>query len=614
MSNFKDMARKPGQVNGAAVAPLSESAELDAKLYGSLGELSAGKIVAKPIEIGSIRPDPRQPRRQIPSALRAAWDGEPGSLFRQWILAHANEVGKREDAATGFLFDRLYGVQTEMDAVYQDEAVRGPTEMSSGVYTKSLLAVVDLAAQIRAEGLINPIRVVNAADGYLIESGERRWLAFQLLHWFTGDEGWSKIPAVVAPQFSAWQQARENTARSSLNAIGMARQLALLLMDLYAAEGVTFLPFDDMVPPGGCDRAYYAQVADGQTWRVPRGQGEALVGALGLKNPVQIRQYRALLSVSDTLWQVADDLDWPEQRIRQIIEATLNPRHQAQMTALHAEKEGYTVTVVTVSDADEGQEWSDGAMLDAAAEEQFRNALTPLAPSPSAEDGYGEGEQMWDGVAVDEDGVAFDAWTDTPLGQEPHHPAAGASPSHQNAGEGENSQVWENPWDDPAMNQKRLNLMSYAFSRARGNYFRPADVGISFELLTALVERGELESQSPTFNKQDRSLWKFRITPKGCGVLGRIYGQWDDPQQPISRPPATYGTLPQPTVAPAKKRGGSIISKPLANLFIGLQAVDKLEADGDYDAVCQIDDQFAEFEALIAQARAPFLARRARGE
>ena len=49
MSNFREMARKPGQVNGAAVAPLVDAAELDAKIYGSLGELSAGKIVSKPI-------------------------------------------------------------------------------------------------------------------------------------------------------------------------------------------------------------------------------------------------------------------------------------------------------------------------------------------------------------------------------------------------------------------------------------------------------------------------------------------------------------------------------------------------------------------------------------
>lgn len=551
MSNFKDMARKPGQPTGASMTALSDAAELDAKIYGSLGELSAGKIVAKPLPLAEIRPDARQPRRQIPSALRAAWDGEPGSLFRQWILAHAAEVGKREDAATGFLFDRMNGVQTEMDAVYQDEAVRGPTEPSSGVYTKSLLAVVDLASQIRAEGLINPIRVVKADAGYLIESGERRWLAFQLLHWFTGHDDWAKIPAVVAPQFSAWQQARENTARSSLNAIGMARQLALLLMDLYAAEGVTFLPFDDMVPPGGCDRAYYAQVADGQTWRVPRGQGETLIGALGLKNPVQIRQYRALLSVSDTLWQAADDLDWPEQRVRQIIEATVNPRHQAQMTALHAEKEGYTVTVVTVSDEEEGGAWSDGVMLDAAAEEAYRNIIGD-SPSPDEEpDG-------WGGIALDPDtGEATDAWT----GQALHETAPVA-------------QVWENPWDNPELNQKRLNLLGFAFSRARGNWFRPADVGISPDLLDALVTRGELESQAPTFAKNDRSAWKYKITVKGCGVLGRVYGQWDDAQQPISRPPATYGTLPPPPDRPQRPAvDRSILGKSLDIQYDALKAI-----------------------------------------
>lgn len=562
MANFKDMARKPGQPTGASMTALSDAAELDAKIYGSLGELSAGKIVAKPLPLAEIRPDARQPRRQIPSALRAAWDGEPGSLFRQWILAHAAEVGKREDAATGFLFDRMNGVQTEMDAVYQDEAVRGPTEPSSGVYTKSLLAVVDLASQIRAEGLINPIRVVKADAGYLIESGERRWLAFQLLHWFTGDEGWSKIPAVVAPQFSAWQQARENTARSSLNAIGMARQLALLLMDLYAAEGVTFLPFDDMVPPGGCDRAYYAQVADGQTWRVPRGQGETLVGALGLKSPSQLRQYRMLLSVSDTLWQAADDLDWPERHVREIIEATLNPRHQAQMTAIYAEREGYTVTMVTVSDEEEGGEWSDGAMLDAAAEEAFRDIIGD-SPSPDAE------PEGWGGIALDPDtGEATDAWT----GQALHLPTPSPSPADQ--GGEPVAQVWDNPWDNPAMEQKRLNLLGFAFSRARGNWFRPADVGISPDLLDALVTRGELESQAPTFAKNDRSAWKYKITVKGCGVLGRVYGQWDDPQQPISRPPATYGTLPPPPDRPQRPAvDRSILGKTLDMQYDALKAI-----------------------------------------
>jgi hypothetical protein len=553
MSNFKDMARKPGQANGAAVAPLVDAAELDAKIYGSLGELSAGKIVAKPIDIRQIEPDFAQPRQQIPSAVRARWNRQVDAdsmadLFGAWTMAYAEEIGVPFEQASSFINAVLDGDMNE--SVLPMVMPKAGSERKVGVMQSSLMTVVWLAANIKGEGHHNPILIYRTGnDGYRIIDGERRWLAHCLLAVTEGPEQWGRIKAIVEDRPNVWAQADNNNQNEKLKATELARQFALLLMDLYTAEGYTFQPYEAFEH----DMGFYAQVADGTEWAIPRNGAARLMQAMGNMSAGQMRQYRALLRLPSAVWTMAHDLGWGETFLREIKSATNSPEQLTRMAAAYAREQGYTVTGVTVSDADEGQEWSDGAMLDAAAEEQFRSIV-------------GDEPPQWDGVAVDEDGVAFDAWTDTPL------PTPSPSPADQ--GGEQISQVWENPWDNPAMDQKRLNLMSFAFSRARGNWFRPADVGFGFELLQALVERGELESQSPTFNKQDRSLWKFRITPKGCGVLGRTYGQWDDPQQPISRPPATYGTLPPPPDRPQRPAvDRSILGKTLDIQFDALKAI-----------------------------------------
>ncbi len=40
---------------------------------------------------------------------------------------------------------------------------------------------------------------------------------------------------------------------------------------------------------------------------------------MGLKNPVQLRQYRALLNLPDDIWQAGDDLSPTEGEIRQLV-------------------------------------------------------------------------------------------------------------------------------------------------------------------------------------------------------------------------------------------------------------------------------------------------------
>lgn len=267
--------------------------------FGQVGPATRN-VIAKPLDIFEITPDPAQPRRAIPSAVRAEWDGKMATvsdMLARWMN----------------LVEITPNMYLDPDLDFERPAEVPPQ-------AETLIKLMADAATIRRDGLSDPIIVVRHGDGYQIEDGERRWLAHHLLYAYTNDERWRKIPARIEDAINVWRQASSNGARASLNAIGKARQLAILLIDLYAQIGVQFASFDEMVAPGGCDRAYYAQVADGEAYRIPRGQSEALLGAIGLKDPVQLRQYRALLRLPDDLWLRADDENLDEFQIRKLLQ------------------------------------------------------------------------------------------------------------------------------------------------------------------------------------------------------------------------------------------------------------------------------------------------------
>src|SRR5262249_5194080 len=158
------------------------------------------------------------------------------------------------------------------------------------------------AASIKRDGLTNPITVVTHGATYQIETGERRWLAYQLLRWrFDTEKDWLKIPAREVDSFNIWRQASENNARADLSGIARARQLALLLMDIYSSD-VTFLPFQEFDD----EQAFYAQVSDGNMYKVPPEKREIVLNAMGFRHPVQIRQYRTLLRLPAEIWSLAD--------------------------------------------------------------------------------------------------------------------------------------------------------------------------------------------------------------------------------------------------------------------------------------------------------------------
>lgn len=298
-------------------------------IFGKSEVPDVGRVVARPTAIMDIWADVRQPRRAIPLSIRMHWNGNPAdvpALLKQW---HAVA-----EAA---------GADVDLEALLKGEGEGIDTDKLHSV-AQEFIALARLAAHIHANGLINPITVIESDGRMLIESGERRWLAHHLLHMVLGGT-WGKVLAAKGnANDSIWRQAGENTQRRQLNAIGMARQLALLIM---AARGTTapvggYREYDEIVMSGTCDRRYYAQVADGNVHRIPRGMGERIQGAMGL-GMEQLSQYRRLLKlteddlINDALWVRADVENWPERAIRDVSTLTM-----VKVRAV-IEREGWTL-------------------------------------------------------------------------------------------------------------------------------------------------------------------------------------------------------------------------------------------------------------------------------
>lgn len=313
-------SRRRGRDDSGALSSIEQAA---ADIYQSdlppdIAQLDSQRRPVRPVDIFEIYPDRTQPRRTVPSDVRPHWDSSPAlieKLFASW-LAEIENAGWLDFDLALYLTQAHFPEGVEGNEEEMDSEVEHLSAYQREPLVKTLLDLADLAISIRTVGLTNPITVARADRIYRLETGERRWLAYHLLNIYFPDEEWSRIPAHLVDEVSVWRQASENNARADLNAIGRARQLAILLMDLLSERGYEFLGFDEMIEAGGTERAYYAQVADGNEFRVPRGEGERLLNAMGLKNPTQIRQYRQLLRLSDDLWQAADDKNVSENELR----------------------------------------------------------------------------------------------------------------------------------------------------------------------------------------------------------------------------------------------------------------------------------------------------------
>lgn len=287
-------------------------AEIDALVYGGgvsgINIPKTDKRIHAPIDIMSIKPDLAQPRRVVPMAIRKGWAGDArgaGDVLARW----SDECEK--------LTGEVINLRNRLEQV-------GEGTDSEGLHpiVDEYLALVALAGSIHRDGLVNPITVIAQKDGYLIEGGERRWWAYQMLN-MVFDDKYATIPAVkVDGKDAIWRQAAENGVRRPLNAVSTARQLALLIMDMWRGrDGVVFNDYGFF----DHDQKFYAQVKNGQAFSILKGRMERVLAVTGLKSKAQVAHYRALLNIPAEIWDDADMQNWTEGRIREVMQVAKQP-------------------------------------------------------------------------------------------------------------------------------------------------------------------------------------------------------------------------------------------------------------------------------------------------
>ncbi len=271
-------------------------------LFGKVAVPDSGRETVKPIDIMSIYPDSSQPRRAIPMAYRKGWLGQPNKipdLLKKWKASIEQRLGVTVTTKELILGADFPALPEGLDGDIQD-----------------YFDLVSLANSIYKEGLTNPIATVMISpDSYLLVAGERRFLAFHLLNLCQVPNVKSKIPCRILPKKDVWAQASENGARKPLNAIGMARQLALLILDMYQGED-GLQGIEEYIKHERPDREYYAQVANGNVWRIKKGLLQRILDVTGLKTSDSVADYRRLLTLSDATWEQADAENWALGRIQ----------------------------------------------------------------------------------------------------------------------------------------------------------------------------------------------------------------------------------------------------------------------------------------------------------
>ena len=308
--------------------------EFDQQVYGALPNIpDSGRIVARPIDVYAVRPDIQQPRRILPMVVRDDWNGDPKHVpivLGRWLEHTQHRIGMKlpmKQVLLGEWENTLTDAQKNEPIVW------------------SFFDIVGLAVTIAQ---IGQREAVEYAEGVLID-GERRWWATHMLNTWAGKvdgRDFTKILAAEKAKPDVWAQATRNGARTQLNGIEMARQVALLIMAMYEGDpGVQFSSFKELVLPGGIDRAFYAQVGNGNVYRIKRGMTEKVMAATGLKSDSAVRNHRGLLNIPDALWVQADEQNWSEWQIREYLDA-MNASN-ANVTQLHS------VTDVTVSTLDQ---------------------------------------------------------------------------------------------------------------------------------------------------------------------------------------------------------------------------------------------------------------------
>jgi hypothetical protein len=277
-------------------------------LLGNPQQFEGNSIRVERLLLEMVRPDPVQPRRVLPEQFHFAFHNNrltPTQALKE--LVQLVQVAARQ---RGRPFNNVLELLPNPDDEGDED-----TSVHLSPEEQLLHDLVNLAITIRDDGQVNPLTVVDVSQGvtqqFRIETGERRYWATWLLRDFVSDYiGDGMIPCIIIPteRSSVFRQAKENTARSGLSAIAMARQAALLLLTVHGYE----------IPSHAVSNDFYRQALE-LDLRGKREYTDTILTAMGGIEKAQFSRIKSLLKLSDEAMELADRHNIEEFRLRYVV-------------------------------------------------------------------------------------------------------------------------------------------------------------------------------------------------------------------------------------------------------------------------------------------------------
>jgi len=255
-----------------------------------------------------VRPDPVQPRRVLPESIHLNFHNNrvtPTQALRE--LVQLVQIAARQ---RGRPFNNVLELLPNADDEREDDAT-----VNLSPEETLLRDLVNLAVTIRDDGQVNPLTVVDVSQGvtrlFRIETGERRyWATWLLRDFISGYTGDGMIPCIVIPakSSSVFRQAKENTARSGLTAVALARQAALLLLTVHGYE----------IPAYAVGNEFYRQALD-LDLRGKREYTDVILSAMGGIDKARFSHIKNLLNLSNDALELADRYHIDEKKLRYVL-------------------------------------------------------------------------------------------------------------------------------------------------------------------------------------------------------------------------------------------------------------------------------------------------------
>ncbi len=296
--------------------PKNQTQRIDELLGGVTEELLLGNpqqfednsIRVERLLLEMVRPDPVQPRRVLPEQLHFAFHSNrltPTQALKE-LVQLVQVAARQRGRPFNNVLELLPNPDDEND---EDQSVHlSPEE-------QLLHDLVNLAITIRDDGQVNPLTVVDVSQGvtqqFRIETGERRyWATWLLRDFIAGYNSDGMIPCIIIPaeRSSVFRQAKENTARSGLSAIAMARQAALLLLTVHGYE----------IPSAAVPNDFYRQALE-LDLRGKREYTEVVLSAMGGIKKGYFSEFKALLRLSDEALELADRHNIEQYKLRHVL-------------------------------------------------------------------------------------------------------------------------------------------------------------------------------------------------------------------------------------------------------------------------------------------------------